>query len=208
MGTLTLPTANTTQSKALDVIGAELVSIQQQTMIADQIRQMTRDLEIIVLQRDRADLTIRLKPGAWSVAECLDHLTQTTRAFLPAISDAIAEAPKLTRNRRLRTGILPNLFIRNLNPPYRIRFKVLPQLTPQNPDSETAWTSFVESQSELLATMLSTAGLAIDQVRIKSPVYARISYNVYGAFRMLAAHQSRHIWQIEQILKTLDERPA
>src|SRR5450755_1913967 len=200
MGTLTLPTANTTQSKALDVIGAELVSIQQQTMIADQIRQMTRDLEIIVLQRDRADLTIRLKPGAWSVAECLDHLTQTTRAFLPAISDAIAEAPKLTRNRRLRTGILPNLFIRNLNPPYRIRFKVLPQLTPQNPDSETAWTSFVESQSELLATMLSTAGLAIDQVRIKSPVYARISYNVYGAFRMLAAHQSRQIWQIEQIL--------
>ena len=208
MGTLTLPTANTTQSKALDVIGAELVSIQQQTMIADQIRQMTRDLEVIVLQRDRADLTIRLKPGAWSVAECLDHLTQTTRAFLPTISDAIAEAPKLTRNRRLRTGILPNLFIRNLNPPYRIRFKVLPQLTPQNPDSEAAWTSFVESQSELLATLLSTAGLAIDRVRIKSPVYARISYNIYGAFRMLAAHQSRHIWQIEQILKTLDERPA
>jgi len=208
MGTLTVPTANTAQSKGPDVLGAELLSIQQQVTIGNQIRQVTRDAEALVLKRDKEDLVTRLEPGAWCVAECLDHLTQTTRAFLPAISDAIAEAPKLTRNRRLRTGILPSLFIRNLNPPYRIRFKVLPQLTPQNPDSETAWTSFVESQSQLLATLLSTAGLAIDEVRIKSPVYARITYNIYGAFRMLAAHQRRHIWQIEQILKTLDKRSA
>ena len=207
MGTLTVPTANTAQSEALDILGAAL-SIQQQIVIADQIRQTTRDAEVLLAGRDKADLISPLKPGSWCVAECLDHLTQTTRAFLPAISEAIAEAPKFKRNRRLRTGLLPNLFIRNLNPPYRIRFKVLPQLTPQNPDSETAWMSFVESQAQLLAALLSTAGLAIDKVRIKSPVYARISYNIYGAFRMLAAHQSRHIWQIEQILKALDKRPA
>ena len=209
MDTLTVPTANTAQSEGLDVLGAELFLIQQQvTTIADHIRQMTRDAEALVLQRDKAYLVTRLKPGSWCVAECLDHLTRTTRAFLPAISAAIAGAPKLTRNRRLRTGILPNLFIRNFNPPYRIRFKVIPLLTPQNSDSETAWTSFVESQSQLLEALLSTTGLAIDKVRIKSPVYARISYNIYGAFRMLAAHQSRHIWQIEQILEALDKRPA
>ena len=207
MGTLTVPAANTPQSEGLDVLGAAL-SIQQQIAIADHIRRMTRDAEALLARRDKVDLSTPLKPGSWCVAECLDHLTQTTRAFLPAISEAIAEAPKLKRNRRLRTGLLPNLFIRNLNPPYRIRFKVLPQLTPQNPDSETAWTSFVESQAQLLSALLSTAGLAIDKVRIKSPVYARISYNIYGTFRMLAAHQSRHIWQIEQILKALDKRPA
>lgn len=208
MGTLTVPTANTAQPEGLALPGAELLSIQQQVAIADEIRRVTREAEALVLTRDKEDLVTRLKPGSWCVAECLDHLTQTTRAFLPAISDAIAKAPKLTRNRRLRTGILPSIFIRNLNPPYRIRLKVLPQLTPQNPDSETAWTSFAESQSELLQTLLSAAGLAIDKIRITSPVYARISYNIYGAFRMLAAHQSRHIWQIEQILKALDNRPA
>ena len=63
-----------------------------------------------------------------------------------------------------------------------------------------------ESQSELLAILSSTAGLAIDEVRIKSPVYGRISYNIYGALRMLAAHQRRHVWQIGRILKALDSR--
>ena len=210
MGILTIPTANTAQPAAVDALGAGLgaepIAFRQLSMVRDQLQRITSDAKVQVLTRDKSHLGLRLEPGAWCVAECLDHLAHTTRSFLPAISDSIAEAPKLTTNRPLRTGILPSLFIRNLNPPYRIRFKVLPQLTPQNADSETAWIAFVESQSQLLETVLSATGLAIDKVKIKSPVYARISYNIYGAFRMLAAHQSRHIWQIEQILKGLDNR--
>lgn len=208
MGILTVVNANTVQSEVLEVSGTNLISLQQQATVADQIQQMTAEMESLLNLRSADELLIRLEPQSWSVAECLDHLTQTTRAFLPAICEAIAEAPKLKSNRRLRTGLLPSLFIRNLNPPYRIRFKVLPQLAPQNPDSATAWNEFVQSQAELLAALTSTAGLAIDKVRIKSPVYARISYNIYGAFRMLAAHQSRHVWQIRQILNQLDLRLA
>lgn len=187
---------------------AEFVSIQQQDTIANQIRNGTHEVEALLLGRARTDLLVRLKPDTWCIAECLDHLTQTTHAFLPAISAAIATAPPLSRNRRLRTGIIPRLFIWNLNPPYRIRFTVLPHLAPQNPDSETAWNNFVDSQRQLLESVRSAAGLAIDRVSLKSPVYARLRYNIYSAFRMLVAHQSRHIWQIEQILKSLDQLSA
>jgi DinB superfamily len=206
MGTLTATSANLASSQGLDVLGAAVVSIQQQVSIAHQIRQATSDVEALLFGRVEADLVSRLKPESWCVAECLDHLTQTTRAFLPAISEAITEAPKLRKNRRLRTGVFPSLFIRSLNPPYRIRFKVLPQLAPKNFGWEQAWSDFVESQAELLEILNSAAGLAIDKVRIKSPVYARITYNLYGVFRMLAAHQSRHVWQMTQILKALDDR--
>jgi hypothetical protein len=210
MGILTVPTANSVQPEAFElrhaIFGSQLIAAQQLATIAGEIQQITRDAKLQIVSRDKADLRVRLEQGSWCVAECLDHLTQTTRSFLPAMSDAIVEAPKLPTNRRLRTGILPSLFIRNLNPPYRLRFKVLPQLTPRNVDAETAWADFVESQSQLLETVLSAAGLAIDRVTIQSPVYARISYHIYGAFRMLAAHQSRHIWQIGQILKAVDSR--
>jgi hypothetical protein len=206
MGIQTVISANTEQSSGLDISAAGVLSIQQQIAIAHRIEQLTKEVEILVLGRDKTELMTRLKPGSWCVAECLDHLTQTTRAFLPAILEAVARAPKLTTNRRLRTGILPSLFIRNLNPPYHIRFKMLPRLAPQNLDSDAAWDSFVQSQSELVAVLSSAAGLAIDKVRITSPVCERISYNIYGTFRMLAAHQSRHVWQISQILSVLDRR--
>jgi len=206
MGILTVVGTNTVQSGGLEVSGAELLSIQQQGTIARQIRQATTDLETLVAGRSSTELVTCLEPGSWSAAECVDHLTRTTRAFLPAIEEAIAAAPKLKINRRLRTGILPSLFIRNLNPPYRVRFKVLPQLAPHSPDAGTALASFMESQSQLSTILSSAAGLAIDEVRIKSPVYGRISYNIYGALRMLAAHQRRHIWQISRVLKALDTR--
>ena len=206
MGILSASTASIGSSPGLDVLETDLIAIRQQVRVAHQIRQATLEAEAFLVGRDEADLLIRLNPGSWCVAECLDHLTQTTRAFLPAISEAIAKAPKLMRNRRLRTGILPSLFIRSLNPPYRIRFKVLPQLVPQSLSSEQAWSGFVASQAELLTSLNSAAGLAIDKVTIKSPVYARISYNIYGVFRMLAAHQQRHVWQIGQILKELDNQ--
>lgn len=184
------------------------ISIEQITDLLDQINSATRDAEKLVHGRGNADLTTRLEPGSWSVAECLDHLAQTTRAFLPAILDAVATAPDLKTRRPLRTGALARLFIRNLEPPYRIRFKVLAQIAPQQQDFEAAWNGFLESQSELLATVQSATGLAIDRVKIKSPVYARISYNVYGALRILAAHERRHLWQAKGILKALDQRRA
>jgi hypothetical protein len=172
--------------------------------LIEQIQSTTRDAKKLVLGRNGADLTTRLEPNSWSVAECFDHLAQTTRAFLPAILDAVATAPKLAASRPLRTGLLARLFIRNLEPPYRLRIKVLPQLKPQNHDFETAWLGFMDTQTRLSETIGSSAGLAIDEISIKSPVYARARYSVYGAFRILAAHQRRHLWQSRQICKALD----
>jgi hypothetical protein len=181
-------------------------SIEQLTALVEQIQHTTRAAQELALGRGDAQLNARPEPNSWSVAECFDHLAQTTRAFLPAISDAIATAPKLATNRQFQTGTLAWLFIRNLEPPYRLRLKVLAPLVPRQRNFDAAWGSFIESQSELSETIRSAAGLAIDRVKIKSPVYARIHYNVYGAFRILAAHQCRHLWQIQQIFKALDGR--
>jgi hypothetical protein len=190
---------------AVHVRAAGYASSEQLAVLLNQIHGATRDAKMLVLGRTQADLTQRPGPDSWSVAECFDHLAQTTRAFLPAISNAIASAPNLTTSRPLRTGTLARLFIRNLEPPSRLRFKVIAEIAPRNQDFETAWSGFLESQSQLAEAMHSAAGLAIDQVRVKAPVYARISYNVYGAFRMLAAHERRHLWQTEKIFKAIDK---
>jgi hypothetical protein len=96
---------------ALHVDRAEQISSRQLASLMDQVQSVTREAREIVVRRSRADLTTRLKPSSWSVAQCLDHLALTTRAFLPAISDALATASNLTTNRPLGTGILARLLI-------------------------------------------------------------------------------------------------
>jgi hypothetical protein len=98
--------------------------------------------------------------------------------------------------------------IRNLEPPYRLRYKVIPQLVPRQTDFDAAWLAFEQSQLRLSETVCSATGLAIDKAKVQCPVCAHVTYNVYGALRMLAAHQRRHLWQVQQILIALDGRPA
>jgi hypothetical protein len=172
--------------------------------VLDEAENVTLVAKKLVAGRSHTDLTTSLEATSWSVAQCLDHLAHTTNVFVPAISSAVARAPRLTTNRALRTGTLARLFVRNLEPPYRLRFKVPAPLVPRQHDFNSAWVAFEESQARLAKTIRSAAGLAIDQVRVESPVYARLSYNVYGALLMLTAHQRRHLWQIDQTLKALD----
>ena len=193
-------------AKSASLLSGDQISLRQMAALVTEIADATEKARKLVADRSLADLEISLRPGAWSVAECFDHLAQSARAFLPAMADAIADAPRMTANRRLRTGLLASVFIANLEPPYRIRFKVLPQLAPWGNDFESAWRGFEESQARLLDTARSAFGLAIDEVSVKSPVYARIRYNVYAALRMLVAHERRHLWQIKQIFETLDRR--
>ena len=180
------------------------ISNGQLDTILNQVENVTLKARNLVAGRSQAHLTTGIELTSWSVAQCLDHLAQTTNAFLPPITAAIARAPRLTTNRALRTGALTRLFLRNLEPPYLVRFKVLAPLVPRQHDFNSAWAGFEQSQVELAKTVQSAMGFAVDQVRVESPVYARFRYNVYGALRMLAAHERRHLWQIERILKTLD----
>lgn len=184
--------------------GMVRISTGQLDSLLNQAEGVTLKVRDLVAGRSQTDLTTRLEFNSWSVAECLDHLALTTNAFLPAISIAIANARPLTTNRALRTGTLTQLFIQNLEPPYRLRLKVLACLVPRHHDFGSAWGAFEESQAQLRKAIQSAHGLAIDQVRVESPVYVRFTYNVYGALRMLAAHERRHLWQIERILKALD----
>jgi DinB superfamily len=180
----------------------------QLASLLEQFHRATREANKLVLGREAGDLTSTLKLGSWSATECLDHLARTTLSFLPAISRAVAAAPELTSNGPLRTGTIASLLIRNLEPPYRLRYKVIPQLAPQEKDFEVAWSTFENSQSQLSETVQSAAGLAIDKVNVPCPLCAHVTYNAYGAFRMLAAHQRRHLWQMKQILGALDGRRA
>ena len=184
------------------------IAAEQLEAVQNEVESATQKAKSLIAGRSEIDLTTRLEPASWSVAECLDHLTQTTNAFVPAITSAIVTAPQLTMNRPLKTGALTKLLIQNLEPPYRLRFNVLAPLVPRQQDFYLAWSAFEDSQAQLKKTMQSASGLAIDEVSIESPVYARLSYNVYGALRMLTAHERRHLWQIEQIFKTLDGTQA
>jgi len=154
----------------------------------------------------RAELGRRADPHAWSIAECVAHLTLTTRAFLPLLDDAIASAPPRAGRSPFRKSFLGGWLARGMEPPVRSRFKTPPRFVPVVEESDgDVLADFERSQDELRARVQASDERDISKARVTSAFNRRLTYNVYTAFLILAAHQRRHVWQAAQVLKRLEQ---
>jgi hypothetical protein len=141
------------------------------------------------------------------VAECLDHLTLSADAFVPAIGEALADGRRrnlLSRSGVFRMDFLARLLAWWLEPPYRMKSKTGAAFVPASGDAANSLPNFLERQQQLAALLVEADGLALDQLRIRSPFARLARYSVYSAFRLIAVHERRHLWQAEQVARHLN----
>lgn len=149
----------------------------------------------------------RPEEGRWSVGECIVHLNLTSQAYLPIIRDAIKDARERgLRGRSVyRFDLAGWFFYLLIKPPVRFRIKTAPSFEPlQVGSQEEVLREFGTSQFELISILSDVQDLAIQKIKIRSPFDSRVHYNLYSAFRLIAVHQQRHLWQAEQVLLRQD----
>jgi DinB superfamily len=153
--------------------------------------------EALVASVAEGELEQRPKNQGWSIAECLEHLTATTRLYLPILQSALQEAPagdgpyKMDWKGRLLKWVL--------EPPYRSKVKTLPSLEPKIEDVRRVLPDFLASQQQLFEAMKPWSGRALDKALITSPFNKRLRYNIYSLFNVVAAHQRHHLWQAQRV---------
>jgi hypothetical protein len=149
----------------------------------------------------------RPAPEHWSSAECVEHLNLTSRAFLPLLRDAVAEARLGRQSQKSHYRRDPlGWFMSNMMGPLRhvgkfrvMRVKTLPPFVPTANRSRTEILSdFVRFNADLVSLLRSADGFAIDEVKIVSPFGGRMRYNAYSAFVIIARHEHRHLQQAEE----------
>src|SRR5688572_16558204 len=100
-----------------------------------------------------AAATQRPSRTAWSVAECVEHLSATSETYLSAWRNATAATGSLDLHcsRPFRLGLATRLMVWSLEPPALIRISSPPQFAP-HPEGRTAaeaYRRFVENQREI-----------------------------------------------------------
>jgi len=153
------------------------------------------------------DSTWRRRParGGWSVAQCIMHLNESTEGFLPKLDAAIGEGRRmnLTGTGPFRRDLVGWLLCSLVEPPYRIKVKTPARFDPQHVDSvDTVMKVWDQLQGELYRRIDAADGLALSKVKVVSPFAAGVNYNLLSTLMVIPAHQRRHVWQAEQILKT------
>lgn len=171
-----------------------------------ELEEATNRARVLIETTEGRLFTVRPNQGSWSAAECLGHLTLSSKAFMPVLTSAVSEA----RNRGLQSAAPPKMDLMGrvlrwfMEPPIRSRFKTSAPFVPQSTRAKAqAFAEFTSLQTELLGVVRSAQGLDLARVRIVSPFDKRVRYNVWSAFYILTAHERRHLWQAEQAVKAL-----
>ncbi|MBI1845698.1 MAG: DinB family protein [Candidatus Rokubacteria bacterium] len=140
-------------------------------------------------------------PGRWSAAQCLVHLNLTSRAFLPLIEDAIARGRGMPGGSGShRMDVLGRLLWWAST--LRLPVKTTEAFVPSVDRPRTAVLSdFDVLQDAVVGLVAKAEGLDLRALRVVSPFDARLTYNLYSCFRLIAAHQRQHLRQAEQALR-------
>jgi hypothetical protein len=147
--------------------------------------------------------TKRPDPKSWSVAECVEHLNLTARAFLPLLERAIADARALgaPAPARYRRDLMGWLLWKTMPPPVRLRVPTAPSFIPGADRSPAELLAeFDRLQAEQIRLTGAADGLPLQKIRVPSPFNAKASYNAFSALSILPPHQERHIWQAARAL--------
>jgi len=172
--------------------------------MAAEIRAVTERARAVVGQVGVARLGEGPAGGGWSVAECLEHLNMSTRAFLPRWRAALQEARTqgLRGEDPYKTDLWGKLLVWTLEPPPKFRMPTTPQFQKiETPPAERVLSDFVACQEELLGVLRDARGLALDKVKVRSPFQERMQYSAWSSFRVTASHERRHLWQAERVAR-------
>ncbi|BDC49971.1 hypothetical protein F183_A22870 [Bryobacterales bacterium F-183] len=176
--------------------------------LREQFAAIREDAAGMICDHSKEQLTWRPAPEAWSMAEQIAHLNSLNGQDLPVLFQAIAQAK---RDGKKAAGgqsdftwpWLDRMFIRMMEPPYRMRLKTPKQYTPKASDTDPheAYVEFERIHNDLDFLMQDAAGLDLLGVRIVSPASKWVKMSLGGRLALLAAHDRRHLWAMHKIAR-------
>lgn len=177
--------------------------------VADQFRTLIRRARDMVRGADREALTRTPPGGGWSAVQCLEHLNETARVYLPVLTEAMERGRAAGFVGRPGPGLtlLGRVAAWSQEPPVRIRVRT-PDLIEPSPDAlnpDAVLEQFELLHEELIVRINESGSLDRKRIRVRSVLDARLKLSLGDWFVFLVAHVRRHLWQAERALERIGQ---
>lgn len=153
----------------------------------------------------------RPEPERWSVGECLEHLVLTGEAYLEVLDETIEEGRRRGKLAEgpYRRSLVGRFLAWTLEPPPRLKVPTPEMIRPRSgapddgggPGPNEPLPRFLALRARLGRRLEAADGLDLGQIRLPSPFFAFVRFDLGSAFRIVAAHERRHLWQAERVLE-------
>jgi len=167
-----------------------------------QFEQLSADADALVAPLTDVQFQWHPAEGAWSIAQCIDHLNVTARMYLPRLDQGIADAIRrgLYGEGPFRYAPIGRWITRVQEPPARFRMKAPASFHPA-PDRPRAdiMAAFRAYQVQFIDRLRQANGLDLARARVSSPTLSWLRFSLGSGFALTTAHERRHLWQAHNV---------
>ncbi|MGI9068401.1 MAG: DinB family protein [Pyrinomonadaceae bacterium] len=176
-----------------------------QTVVAE-TEKNSDEARSLVAGLSEAQLNWASAPDRWSIAQCLDHLAATSRAFEPYLTAAIKQGRDkwaVSSPVPYRPSWVGGWLIKQVVPETTRKVPSPKVFRPsQSPAIENALEAFLQQQAEFLRFVSEAEGFDYNKTKLRSPVTPLMRYSVADAFVVTVVHGWRHLAQARRMLET------
>jgi hypothetical protein len=173
-------------------------------LILSDIAAANREAERLVDGLSEEELNRAPEPGAWSVAQCLDHLARTAAQYRTRLEPAIA------RGRLHPLASMPfyeptwiGRWITDTLRSSERRFRSPRAFAVPAHPAPGALDRFLAEQQALAALAHEADGIDLNRTRFSSPTNPLLRFSVGDAFALMTAHVERHLRQARRVRERL-----
>jgi hypothetical protein len=150
-------------------------------------------------------LNWRAEPARWSVAQCFDHLIKANAEMIDAAAAALGRGQPRTLWQRLPLWprLMGRMLIRSQSPGASGRYTAPRPAQPTASAIDPAIVArFIGQQRDLLARARALDERVAARTIMVSPFVKVITYSVLDGWRLIVAHERRHLEQARRVITT------
>ena len=149
-----------------------------------------------------AQLNWKPAPDRWSVGECLEHLITSNSRYFDIVDAILAgrySNPVLGRIPGY-PGMCGRMLVNAVSPQTARRVKTMAVFEPARSTVDADEVArFSEHQGRLVECIRKSEGLSLQKTIVASPATSMIVYSLLDAWRLIAAHEVRHLEQARKV---------
>ena len=133
--------------------------------------------------------------SAWNALQCLDHLNQYGRFYIPEIKMRM-DSSKSIHSSKFSSGFIGNTFAKSMLPKVKLTKMQAPKnMEPNNNLTKETINTFIEQQKEYLHLLQIAEQKDLNKIKVNITLSKWIRIKLGDAFRVTIYHNERHILQ-------------
>jgi hypothetical protein len=171
--------------------------------LAEQLDSLVLDARAAAEHLTDDQFNWRAAPRRWSVGQCLQHITMTTRLYSESVARMTAEARAREAQgaRPLRESAFSRWFVNSMEPPPKLRIRTFGKVEPApRLDRDAVLRDFEAVHREMAQALNGVTPNMLRQAKTRSPFLPLLQFTFGQVYHLNLAHGRRHLWQARQVL--------